>query len=543
MCMAIGVLCADAGTWSSEGIHIEETSDSGTKIMARCKGLTMEALSAESLTVQALGAIKTAYCKIVKKAESKRLVGVTADVGYLWLKHSQAVRLAIGADVPVYLSPLLQFPMISACFKNFESTCLITWGSTEDWESRKADLMSSYRLNLATEQQLIVCGVPGEEPKWKKYMDWDATPEDAEALGKELLKLVRERIRRHEKDNEGNPKHDKLVKAIIVTARLSQYTDMLRSKLRLPCFDEGTMLRFFRNASGVSHHDDINILARLSDRLRGRDALHIFGKKQCPTQKIGLIRLEYEYPPALGDPDHPGTFGFQIVSKIVDGLTFERAQDGDISDDILQNMASAIHWLQAQGVVGITGNCGFMMHYQCFARFVACIPCFMSSLIQCATLEAAVLPHERVLILTANSSTLEPGKDKLLRQSGISINESDIFMIRGLQDLPGFEAVANAEKVDTIKVMNNISERVKELIDLQEKEENPIRLILMECTELPHYSGKLREVTGLPVFDLVTCVNFFFEATHQVDWNTHSFSPHNEDFWQKNFSKFGHNEQ
>jgi len=535
MQMAIGVLCVDAGSWP-EPIHIEESIDSGTKIMARCKGVTTETLQADTLSDATLGAIKAAYKIIMKKAESKRLVGVTADVGYLWLKHSRIVRLAIGADVPVCLSPLIQFPMISACFKNFESTCLITWGCTDDWENRKSDLMAAYNLKTASKDQLIVCGIPPEEAQWKKYLDWDCSEAELDARGEELVQLVKARLETHREAHRGGA--DKIVKAILVTARLSRYTELLRTSLGMPCFDEGTMLRFFKNASSVGHYDDVNVLARLSDKLRGRDVLHVFGKKEVTTQKIGLIRLEYFYPPALGDPDHPGTFGFNIVSKIVDGLTFEAAQEGSMSDEILENMANAIHWLQDQGVIGITGNCGFMMHYQCFARFVASVPCFMSALIQAATLEAAVLPHERVLILTANSAALEPGKDKLLRQSGISINESETFLIRGLQDLPGFEAVANAEKVDTIKVMNGISDFVKSLMESQEAEGNPIRLILLECTELPHYSSKLREVTQLPVFDLVTCVNFFFEATREVDWNVQTFSPHNEGFWKKNFSKF-----
>ena len=34
-------------------------------------------------------------------------------------------------------------------------------------------------------------------------------------------------------------------------------------------------------------------------------------------------------------------------------------------------------------------------------------------------------------------------------------------------------------------------------------------MILLECTELPHYAARLRRVSGLPALDLVTCANFF----------------------------------
>lgn len=74
----------------------------------------------------------------------------------------------------------------------------------------------------------------------------------------------------------------------------------------------------------------------------------------------------------------------------------------------------------------------------------------------------------------------------------------------------GFEAVANADLVDNIKVQENLGEYVKEILE-QEKESDkgPIKSILLECTQMPHYAAAIRQSTGLPVFDVVTCVNFF----------------------------------
>ena len=81
-------------------------------------------------------------------------------------------------------------------------------------------------------------------------------------------------------------------------------------------------------------------------------------------------------------------------------------------------------------------------------------------------------------------------------------------------------------------VTEGLLQRIRPLL-----EANPeIRAILMECTELPHYSDALREATnrtrfgarailvcladalhsqatGLLVFDIVTCINSFMEVT------------------------------
>jgi len=337
-------------------------------------------------------------------------------------------------------------------------------------------------------------------------------------------------------------KKDMLIKSIIVTTRLSIFSSLLRQGTDLPVFNELTMLDLFASASGLSHYNDAKVLCRLEEKL-GRSPRS--PTPASPTAsggcKLGLLQLEYEYPPAFGDIDHPGTFGFKTCPRVVKGLTFQKAQEGSFESDILENMASEIRQLEQQGVVGITGNCGFMMHYQCFARYVSPVPVFMSALIQAATMAAAMEPAERVLILTANAESLQPGKDKLLLESGIQVTNSEKFVIRGCESLPGFEAVANAERVDTIRVQNAISAYVLEILKEESTREGygAIKMILLECTELPHYADELRRITGLPVFDAVTCVNYFFYATAAQNWNTETFTPHNLSFWRSNFDEEG----
>ena len=46
---------------------------------------------------------------------------------------------------------------------------------------------------------------------------------------------------------------------------------------------------------------------------------------------------------------------------------------------------------------------------------------FKSSMPQASTLAAALRPNERVLVLTANDTTLEPAKVKLFTASGIQV--------------------------------------------------------------------------------------------------------------------------
>ena len=86
---------------------------------------------------------------------------------------------------------------------------------------------------------------------------------------------------------------------------------------------------------------------------------------------LGVIRLDYNYPPAEGDIDCPGSYDYDVLFRVVPGFTFEMAQSGLLSEDVEQEFIDAVKWLEARGVSGITGDCGFMMAFQPLASQLA----------------------------------------------------------------------------------------------------------------------------------------------------------------------------
>ena len=44
--------------------------------------------------------------------------------------------------------------------------------------------------------------------------------------------------------------------------------------------------------------------------------------------KLGIIRLDYDYPPIPGDVDSPDSFSYDVIYRVVPGLSFEVAQSG-----------------------------------------------------------------------------------------------------------------------------------------------------------------------------------------------------------------------
>jgi hypothetical protein len=219
---------------------------------------------------------------------------------------------------------------------------------------------------------------------------------------------------------------------------------------------------------------------------------------------LGVIRLDYDYPPAPGDIDCPKSFGYDVYYRVVPGLTFSMCQSGKMTAAAEQSFKEAVDWLIAKGVSGLTGDCGFLMYFQQLARRNCTKPVFMSSLAQLPAVTCAFNQHELVAIFTANSKTLAPMRDLIKDECGVDPEERR-FVIVGCESVPGFEAVAEGGKVNVQKVTPGMVELAKSTLMKYPK----IRAFLLECTELPPYADALRAATRLPVYDAITCCNFF----------------------------------
>lgn len=148
----------------------------------------------------------------------------------------------------------------------------------------------------------------------------------------------------------------------------------------------------------------------------------------------------------------------------------------------------------------------------------------MSSLSQLPGVTCAYAKNEDIIVMTANGATLEPMRDLIRDECGVDTQETR-FRIVGAQDVPGFEAVALGEKVDTKAVEPGMVQLAKDsLVKYPDA-----RAFLFECTELPPYSDAVRHATGLPVYDSITNCDFFMSGNldnkrfgkqnWQADWD------------------------
>jgi len=91
-----------------------------------------------------------------------------------------------------------------------------------------------------------------------------------------------------------------------------------------------------------------------------------------------------------------------------------------MTPEVEKEFIEGIEYLDKEkGVDGITGDCGFMMYMQPLARKHTHKPVFMSSLCQLPAVTCAYNKNEQIIVMTANSKTLEPMRDLVRDECGV----------------------------------------------------------------------------------------------------------------------------
>jgi len=235
--------------------------------------------------------------------------------------------------------------------------------------------------------------------------------------------------------------------------------------------------------------------------------------KQLKLRKpvLGVVRLDYNYPPAVGDIDSPLSYEYEVAYRVVPGLTFEMAQAGTLTPEVGRQLCEAVRYLVEEVEVGaITGDCGFMFNFQPLVRQLHTsrqVPIGLSSLCMLPILMATLRSDAVVMVVTASGSSLDGMKHLIARECGLHLDE-ERFLIVGAESVPGFEAVAAGEKVDVERVTPGMVALVKDVLRKNPK----VAGILLECTQLPPYAAPIRKATQLPVIDSVTTANFMMEG-------------------------------
>jgi hypothetical protein len=221
-------------------------------------------------------------------------------------------------------------------------------------------------------------------------------------------------------------------------------------------------------------------------------------------EAVGIILMDIHMPFPPGCPGNATTFSFPVRYEVVKGANLQRmVYEKDPA--LLQPFIEAGWNLVKEGVKAITGNCGFMILYQDQLAQEFPVPVFMSSLLQLPFISRMLRPGEKVGIITADSRNLTEQHLRIAR-AGVEAPTKVV----GLEDQKHFYEACHEEKgeLDFEKVQEEVVHVATNLV----KEDDKIKAILFECTDLPPYAAAVQEAVNLPVFDFPTMINHVFSA-------------------------------
>lgn len=242
--------------------------------------------------------------------------------------------------------------------------------------------------------------------------------------------------------------------------------------------------------------------------------MNVFTKSQAmPKPLIGIIMLDCSFLRIPGDIGNAMTFNFPVLYEIVKGVSFQKAVK-DLEGKYLQPFILAALELEKKGVKAITTSCGFLSSFQQIISKVVKVPFFSSSLIQVPLVYEIIGKKGKIGIITSDSRLLNENHFISVGWSSKNIP----IAIASLHECEEFNRVILEDQelktINTSKIEAEVVSVVKALLD----EEQEIRALVIECTNIPPYALSIQRETGLPIFDIITLTNMVYEATGRTSF-------------------------
>lgn len=226
------------------------------------------------------------------------------------------------------------------------------------------------------------------------------------------------------------------------------------------------------------------------------------GGKALYGASIGILMLEARFPRIPGDMGNALTWPFPVHYRVVRGASPDRVVRRR-AEGLLEDFIAAARKLVADGVDGITTNCGFLSLFQDELAAAAGVPVATSSLMQAPMIQAMLPPDRRVGILTISAATLTA---EHLGKAGVPEGTPVVGTDGGRE----FSRVIlnNEESMHVEAARQDLIDASRELADA-----NPdLGAILLECTNMVPYAADVGRATGLPVFSIYNFICWFQSA-------------------------------
>lgn len=223
------------------------------------------------------------------------------------------------------------------------------------------------------------------------------------------------------------------------------------------------------------------------------------GGKAIYGAAVGILMLEARFPRIPGDMGNALTWPFPVHYRVVRDASPDRVVRRG-AEGLLDRFVAAAHELVADGVDGITTNCGFLSLFQDELAAAVGVPVATSSLMQVEMVNRLLPPGRRTGILTISASTLTP---RHLERAHVPPG-TPVGSTEGLREFT--RAILGNEMHLDVEAARQ--DNVEAALAMQAAHPD-LGAIVLECTNMVPYAADIRAATGLPVFSILSFVTWF----------------------------------
>ena len=227
--------------------------------------------------------------------------------------------------------------------------------------------------------------------------------------------------------------------------------------------------------------------------------MRVAGGKAVYGAAVGILMLEARFPRIPGDMGNALTWPFPVHYKVVRSASPDRVVRRG-AEGLLDAFIAAARELEADGVDGITTNCGFLSLFQNELAEAVGVPVATSSLMQVPLVNALLPSGRRAGILTVSARSLTPLH---LARAGVP-QGTPVGTTEGLREFTRV-LLDNEPEMDVAAALADNVEAARAL-----HAANPdLGAIVLECTNMIPYAAEIRRATGLPTYSIESFVTWF----------------------------------
>lgn len=213
---------------------------------------------------------------------------------------------------------------------------------------------------------------------------------------------------------------------------------------------------------------------------------------------IGIMVLDTGFERLPGDVAHAGSWTFPVQYRVVTGVRPQDVIEGN-PEKALPAFYRAIDDLVALGVDGISTSCGFLAMVHPQLRAYSPVPVASSSLLQIPLILAMLPAGKTVGVIVSDRKAMT---EQHFRNVGAPVGLP-------LGELAHDGPIRANMRNNALSVSYDAQERdVLKTVEAMLAETPSIGAIVSECANLPPYSRAIEREFGLPVYDIVTLVEW-----------------------------------